>query len=87
MIEAALGVIAACLPTLRPLFKGWSVEDFLANMKSTFTLRSTAASSTWRRKVMWRVWEVVMVGTCINLGMYSGLITPLRVRIDAKGVQ
>jgi hypothetical protein len=50
MIEAALGVIAACLPTLRPLFKGWSVEDFLANMKSTFTLRSTAASSTWRSK-------------------------------------
>jgi hypothetical protein len=50
MIEAALGVIAACLPTLRPLFKGWSVEDFLANMKSTFTLRSTTASSTWKSK-------------------------------------
>jgi hypothetical protein len=47
MIEAGLGIIAACLPTLRPLFKGWSVEDFLANMKSTFTLRSTTASSTW----------------------------------------
>ncbi|EHL03031.1 hypothetical protein M7I_1005 [Glarea lozoyensis 74030] len=47
MISASVGIIAACLPTLRPLFKGWSVELFIANMKSTFTLRSTTASSHW----------------------------------------
>lgn len=49
MIEASLGVIAACLPTLRPLFKGWSVERFIAGIRSSFTLRSSNADSSWER--------------------------------------
>ncbi|KAG9236802.1 hypothetical protein BJ875DRAFT_503134 [Amylocarpus encephaloides] len=48
MIEAALGVVAACLPTLRPLFKGWSIESFMEGVRSTFTLRSTTGSA-WER--------------------------------------
>lgn len=36
-IQACAGIISACLPTLRPLVRGKSVESFLASLRSKFS--------------------------------------------------
>ncbi|KAK4692427.1 hypothetical protein P7C71_g4771, partial [Lecanoromycetidae sp. Uapishka_2] len=44
-VEPCLGVISACLPTLRPLFSGLSPESILGSIKSTLSLRSFSKRS------------------------------------------
>ncbi|MCJ1240292.1 hypothetical protein MMC14_008292 [Varicellaria rhodocarpa] len=37
LIEASLGVVAACLPTLRPIVQHWSMEELVGSIRSTFS--------------------------------------------------
>lgn len=39
-VEPTLGVIGACLPTLRPVFKGMSPESVIGSIRSALSLRS-----------------------------------------------
>ena len=45
MVESSLGVVGACLPTMRPLFRKFSLESIIRS------IRSLAAIPTvrWRR--------------------------------------
>ena len=45
MVESSLGVISACLPTMRPLFRNFSLESIIRS------IRNFAATHTvrWRR--------------------------------------
>lgn len=38
--ECCMAVVCACLPTLRPLFRGWSPESVLGSMRSAISLHS-----------------------------------------------
>jgi len=38
--ELCVAVIAACLPTLRPIFYGWSPESIVGSIRSIISLRS-----------------------------------------------
>lgn len=40
MVELGVGIIAICLPTLRPMFRGWSPESILRSIRSALSLRS-----------------------------------------------
>lgn len=40
MVELGVGIIAICLPTLRPLFRGWSPESIICSIRSALSLRS-----------------------------------------------
>ena len=43
MLEMGLSIIAACLPTLAPIFHDLSAEKLSQRMRSIFTLRSRSA--------------------------------------------
>lgn len=52
MVEVGVGMIACCLPTLRPLFLGFSPESVLLNIRNAFSLRSDSSrgsSKVYRR--------------------------------------
>ena len=40
MVELGVGMIAICLPTLRPLFAGLSLESIIRSIRSAISLRS-----------------------------------------------
>lgn len=40
MMEMGVAVIAVCLPTLRPLFRDWSLESIIKSVRSAVSLRS-----------------------------------------------
>ena len=40
LIEASLAIVSACLPTLRPLFQGFSVESVIRSFRSVISLAS-----------------------------------------------
>ena len=40
MLELGVGVVAICLPALRPIFRGKSVEGMLRSLRSFVSLRS-----------------------------------------------
>lgn len=40
MLEASIGIISACLITLRPAFRGWSAESVLRSVRSALSLHS-----------------------------------------------
>ena len=44
MIELGVGMIAICLPLLRPLFAGWSAESIIRSLRSRLSLRSVTSS-------------------------------------------
>ena len=44
-VEASLGLIAACLPTIRCLFKGLSPESIVNTIRSVFSLKSHSSHS------------------------------------------
>lgn len=53
MVELGVGMIAVCLPTLRPLFHGWSPESIIRSIRSALSIRSihsggSSARSTGR---------------------------------------
>ena len=48
-IENGVAIVAACLPTLRLLFKHGSVEEFLKSLRSKFSLSSLRSTRTYRR--------------------------------------
>ncbi|KAK4502428.1 hypothetical protein PRZ48_005853 [Zasmidium cellare] len=48
MIEAALCIIAVCLPSLRPIFRGVSTENLLNSLRSALSLHSNSRPSTYR---------------------------------------
>lgn len=49
MIEAALCIIAVCLPSLRPVFRGVSPENLLNSLRSALSLHSfNSRPSTYR---------------------------------------
>ncbi|KAL2047312.1 hypothetical protein N7G274_001333 [Stereocaulon virgatum] len=54
-VESALAVVSACLPTLRPLLQGFSLESMIRSLRTKFTPhtrlrnRSTAIASTDKR--------------------------------------
>lgn len=53
LIETSLGVVSACLPILRPLYKAYSIDSFINNVRSftsTRLLRSRTATEgdSWR---------------------------------------
>ena len=45
-VEASVGVIAACLPTLKPLLHGQSPESILRSLRSRLSLHSSRASAS-----------------------------------------
>lgn len=49
-LDGGLAVIAACLPTLRPLFKGMSVQSIVRGVRSSFgsTSAGSRGSKAWR---------------------------------------
>ena len=40
MVESSLGILGACLPTLRPMFKGFSPESVIRSIRSALSLHS-----------------------------------------------
>lgn len=50
MIELGVGMIAICLPTLRPLFRGWSPESIIRSIRSALSLRSLHSGGSGPRK-------------------------------------
>ena len=49
MVEVGIGMIVVCLPTLRPLFHGWSPETILNSIRSAISLRSMNGSGGMTR--------------------------------------
>ncbi|KAL8704394.1 MAG: hypothetical protein Q9225_008089 [Loekoesia sp. 1 TL-2023] len=45
MLEIGVAIIASCLPTLRPLFQGWSPESIIASIRSKISLPSIGSKS------------------------------------------
>ena len=45
IIETGVAIIAACLPTLRPLFSNWSLESVIRSVRSAISLNSLRSSS------------------------------------------
>ena len=45
MMEMGVAMIAVCLPTLRPLFRNWSLESIIRSVRSAVSLRSMGSSS------------------------------------------
>jgi len=43
-VESATAVISACLPTLPPLFNGWSPENILGSWRSLISRRLSSSS-------------------------------------------
>ena len=43
MVELGVGMIAICLPTFRPIFKGWSPESIVRSVRSIISLRSVSS--------------------------------------------
>ena len=50
MVELGVGIIAICLPTLRPLFRGWSPESILRSIRSALSLRSIHSGGSSARR-------------------------------------
>ena len=50
LVETAMAVISACLPTLRPLFHGFSPESILGSIRSRISLKSGGGSRGTRSK-------------------------------------
>ena len=46
-LEIGVGIAAACLPMLRPLFEDWSLESVIRSVRSTISLRSFGNSSNF----------------------------------------
>ena len=46
MMEMGVAMIAVCLPTLRPLFRNWSLESIIRSVRSAVSLRSMGSSRT-----------------------------------------
>ena len=44
MMEMGVAMIAVCLPTLRPLFRNWSLESIIRSVRSVVSLRSMGSS-------------------------------------------
>ena len=45
MLELGVAKVASCLPTLRPLFQGWSFESIIRSFRSSISLRSMTSSN------------------------------------------
>ena len=43
MLEMGVALIAVCLPTLRPLFHGWSPESIIRSFRSALSLGSVGS--------------------------------------------
>jgi hypothetical protein len=43
--ESCMAVVCACLPTLRPLFHGWSPESLIGSVRSAVSLHSSEGRS------------------------------------------
>lgn len=58
MLEIGVAMVAVCLPTLMPLFHGWTVEKFFQTLRTFFSLeslslrRSARSSSSKRHQKM-----------------------------------
>ena len=50
LVEAGVAVIAACLPTLRPLFLGKSLETLISSFRSMLSLNSLDCSQHNERR-------------------------------------
>ena len=50
MVELGVGMIAICLPTLRPLFHGWSPESIISSIRSALSLRSLHSGGSRARR-------------------------------------
>ena len=48
-VEVGIGVVAACLPTLKPLFYNYSVDSIVASLCSKLSLRSINSDSRGRK--------------------------------------
>ena len=44
MMEMGVAMVAVCLPTLRPLFRNWSLESIIRSVRSAVSLRSMGSS-------------------------------------------
>lgn len=45
-LEPTLGVVGACLPCIRPAFRGWSPESILRSVRSVISLRSLRSAGS-----------------------------------------
>ena len=49
LVESCLGIVAACLPTLRPLFQGMSPESVIRSIRSALSLQSFSGNRLGHR--------------------------------------
>ena len=45
-LEPTLGIVGACLPCIRPAFRGWSPESVLRSVRSALSLRSLRSAGS-----------------------------------------
>ena len=46
VIEASLAIVSACLPTLRPIFRGMSLESVIRSVRRVFSLGSLRSNDS-----------------------------------------
>ena len=63
MVELGVGMIAICLPTLRPLFRGWSPESIIRSIRSALSLRSIHSGGSSARSTGRPAKDVQQVGS------------------------
>lgn len=48
-VEPCMGIIGACLPSIRPIFRGFSPESLVGSIRSAFSLHSIGSRNNMRR--------------------------------------
>ena len=69
MVELGVGMVAICLPTLRPLFRGWSPESIIRSVRSALSLRSIHSGGSSPRRSTGR-----SAGEAQQLGSESSIV-------------
>ena len=69
MVELGVGMVAICLPTLRPLFRSWSPESIIRSIRSALSLRSIHSDGSSPRRSTGR-----SAGEAQKLGSESSIV-------------
>lgn len=58
MVQLSLGAVAACLPILRPVFTGLSLDSLIRTFRSAVSLRSTRSHASMSIQAMPKLWRI-----------------------------
>ena len=95
MLEMGVGMIAVCLPTLRPLFHGWSPMSIIRSFRSALSLdsvgskkrtfRSSAANPRGRAESEISLAERASLGYADSANLHQAYaLEPVTARQDTK---